>query len=304
MKIYLNKINESWIIDRLKQEWIRNNKEITSNNIFSADYVWIIAPWNWRNLTRHFLKNKKVLCSIYHLDEKDLVPDALDEFYKRDKYVDEYHVISKKVIPVLSKLTPKKITFAPFWVNKDIFFNISDKSFIRNEFKIKEDSFLVGSFQRDSEGKDPSLPKLIKGPDQFIEVVQYLNQIHKNLTVILTGKRRDYVISQLKKHSINYKYFEMVNSVNLNKLYNMLDLYIVASRLEGGPQSIVECAISKTPIISTNVGIADIILSEESIFDMNNYSQAKPNIDVAYRNVSKLVIPEGYEEFKNIFKGI
>ena len=34
MKIYLNKINESWIIDRLKQEWIRDNKEITSK-IFS-----------------------------------------------------------------------------------------------------------------------------------------------------------------------------------------------------------------------------------------------------------------------------
>ena len=120
-----------------------------------------------------------MLCSIYHLDENDLLPDSLDDFYKRDKYVDEYHVISKKVIPVLSKLTPKKITFAPFWVNNDMFFHISDKSSLRNEFDIEEDSFLVGSFQRDSEGKNPKLPKLIKGPDQFIEVVKYLKQFIK-----------------------------------------------------------------------------------------------------------------------------
>ena len=43
----------------------------------------------------------------------------------------------------------------------------------------------------------------------------------------------------------------MVNFDQLNELYNCLDLYIVSSRLEGGPQAIIECALSKTPIIST-----------------------------------------------------
>ena len=30
----------------------------------------------------------------------------------------------------------------------------------------------------------------------------------------------------------------------------MLDMYIVSSRLEGGPQAILESALTKTPIIS------------------------------------------------------
>ena len=45
----------------------------------------------------------------------------------------------------------------------------------------------------------------------------------------------------------------MVNTDQLNELYNCLDLYVVASRVEGGPQAIIECALSKTPIISTDM---------------------------------------------------
>ena len=54
-----------------------------------------------------------------------------------------------------------------------------------------------------------------------------------------------------------------------------LTLYIVASRVEGGPQSIPECALTRTPIISTDVGIASNILSSESIFSMDNFIKAK-----------------------------
>ena len=62
----------------------------------------------------------------------------------------------------------------------------------------------------------------------------------------------------------------MVDFNTLNELYNCLDLYIVSSRFEGGPRSIVECGFTKTPIISTDVGIASEFLSSKSIFDMNN----------------------------------
>ena len=48
-------------------------------------------------------------------------------------------------------------------------------------------------------------------------------------------------------------------TVKLNKLYNILDLYIVSSRIEGGPQAILESSITKTPILSTDVGVASEI---------------------------------------------
>ena len=48
MKIYTNKINESWIIDRVIDEWSSNNNDITSNSIQDADIVWIISTWTWK----------------------------------------------------------------------------------------------------------------------------------------------------------------------------------------------------------------------------------------------------------------
>ena len=51
MRIYTNKINESWIIDRVIDEWISNNNEITSERIQDADIVWIISNWTWKKLS-------------------------------------------------------------------------------------------------------------------------------------------------------------------------------------------------------------------------------------------------------------
>ena len=65
------------------------------------------------------------------------------------------------------------------------------------------------------------------------------------------------------------------------------DLYIVASRVEGGPQSIMECSLANVPIISTDVGIASQVLSKESIYNFNRYNNPLPNIDTAYKNSKK-----------------
>ena len=79
----------------------------------------------------------------------------------------------------------------------------------------------------------------------------------------------------------------------LNKFYNAIDLYIVSSRVEGGPRAINECALTKTPIYSTKVGIYELLLNKESIFDMNNPETIKKchsNISHNYENSQKYMI--------------
>ena len=68
MKIYTNKINESWIIDRVIYEWTTNNLEITSDSIQDADIIWIISNWTWKKIRPKYLKERKVVASIYHID--------------------------------------------------------------------------------------------------------------------------------------------------------------------------------------------------------------------------------------------
>ena len=86
----------------------------------------------------------------------------------------------------------------------------------------------------------------------------------------------------------------------MNELYNILDRYVVSSRVEGGPRAIVECAITKTPIISTKVGIAEEILSKESIYDnVDEVLNCKINIEYAYNNVNKLTILKCMNKFNS-----
>jgi glycosyltransferase involved in cell wall biosynthesis len=304
MEVYLSKINESWVVDRMREEWYVNNAEVSVEDPKKADLVWIISPWLWKKESRKILKSKTVICSIFHLEDKDFSGKYLKEFRRREKYVDFYHVISLKTKKDLENITDKKIVYIPFWVNGNIWFDIEDKETLRDKYSIPKKSFVVGSFQRDTEGNDLISPKLIKGPDRFIKIVDQMNSEIDNLTVLLTGKRRQYVIAELEKLKINYVYLEMVDFKTLNELYNSLDLYIVTSRIEGGPQAIVECGITRTPIISTDVGIASEILHKNSIFNMNNYMNAKPDTDFAFKNSVKLDIPQGFNEYLEVFNSL
>jgi len=306
MKIFIPKINESWVVDRIRNEWILENVNISTKYIHKADIIWILAPWIWKKISKKKLSNSKVLCTYHHLDKKNKNVNELEEFKELDKYVDEYHVISNKTKNEIQTLTDKKITSIPLWINPQDWYFISDKSLLRKKYGFIEKDFLIGSFQRDTEGKDLISPKLIKGPDLFIKIVKEMSLKNKNLKVVLTGKRRQFVISELEKYRIPYKYFEMVKSCQINELYNILDLYLVTSRLEGGPQAIVECGITRTPIISSNVGIAEQVLSKESIFDIEklNYSEARPNIEIAYKNSKELEIKSLMKQYEDMFVGL
>ena len=110
MKIYLSKINESWVIDRLKDEWLEYNDEISTKKIKDSDIIWIIAPWLWKKIPKRHLKTKKVVCSIHHFEDKDFLKENLIDFYDRDKFVTHYHVISPKDID-------------PDLMDKDIYLN-------------------------------------------------------------------------------------------------------------------------------------------------------------------------------------
>lgn len=302
MKVYLNKVNEDWAVDQFIKDWSKYNKKITTKRIKKSNVIWIIAPWTWRNISTKYLKTKKVLCTIHHLDFDKFDKNEKKEFYERDSYVDIYHTISQQSKNQLEKLTDKKIVVIPFWVNQNNFYKIDDKLPLYKKYNLNSNNFFIGSFQRDTEGIDLESPKLSKGPDRFLEIVLYKNKVIDNLEVILTGKRRNFIINKLENHKIKYKYFEMVKVKELNELYNILNLYIVSSRIEGGPRSIFECAITKTPIISTDVGFAANLLHPDSIYNMENFSKSIPQVDYAFENVQQYILPKGMDEYLFLFK--
>ena len=67
---------------------------------------------------------------------------------------------------------------------------------------------------------------------------------------------------------------------------------------------ILECAISRTPVLSTDVGIAPEILNKKSIFNIDEFELAKVDIEYAYKNSLKFTIPKGMDRYIEMFNEV
>lgn len=307
MKIFTLAPRENWICDRFVNEWNSHNSQYTANSPEEADIIWLLADWCWNHINIETLRKKIVVASVHHIVPEKFNNQEFNNFKFRDKLVDYYHVPCIKTREQIESLTSKPIFTYPFWVNGEIWKSLKNKSDLRRKYGIKQDSFLIGSFQRDTEGHDLKSPKLEKGPDLLFECIKQVHATNNNTEVLLAGWRRQYIINRLDKAGIKFYYYELPDFSTINEFYNCLDLYVVSARYEGGPQAIVECALNKTPIVSTDVGLASEILHTNSIYEMNNFLKAKPDIDHAFKKVNDFIIPEGFspyiEFFNNIHKG-
>ncbi|TAK13054.1 MAG: glycosyltransferase [Anaerolineae bacterium] len=131
----------------------------------------------------------------------------------------------------------------------------------RSILGVPENAFCIGSFQKDGEGWDEGFkPKLIKGPDIFLEVVERLAR-HYPVFVLLTGPARGYVKVGLEKMRVPYHHTLLEDFLEIPHYYQCLDLYLITAREEGGPQAILEAPACGVPVISTRVGLAPDILT-------------------------------------------
>ena len=306
MKICVLYPNENWIIDRLGKKWKIENKNLLSS-IHDCDIIWCLANYQLSKLLKKnkIPKNKFIITTIHHIPLPNKVNDNKKKMYKLvDENSNLIHYITKNSEKLISKYFKKPKILLPFWNDEKIWFNINDKSGLRKKYNIDPGCFLIGSFQRDTEGHSIKnkkfLPKLEKGPDIFIKAVIKLKKKHKNIKVLLGGWRRQFVIKKLEENKIDYYYYERKGLDVLNELYNCLDLYIVSSRREGGPRAINECGLNKTPLITTRVGISEIICHPKSFFDgknINTILNCETDIEFNFQNAMKYSVENYMKEF-------
>ena len=99
-------------------------------------------------------------------------------------------------------------------------------------------------------------PKLIKGPDVFINCMNLLKSKIPHLQVLLTGPSRGDVKKKLNELKIPYQHHYIKSYQDIQKFYHALDLYIIPSREEGGPRAQLESMACGIPLVTTNVGMS------------------------------------------------
>jgi hypothetical protein len=292
--------NQKWICDRLKDQFIDYFPQYTTKIPEEAEYIWYIAPWNYQYIPEGYteskwlelLGNKIVIATIHHIDADNLEAGKYNRQLKFiRKYVSKIHSICPQTTQNIEKIGLfKPIITKYLWVKEPQFYPMID---LKKKYGINSESFVVGNFQNDKKSKSPEI---------FLKIVVDMIEKGQKIEVVLCGRNRQFLIENFKKMGVKYHYFHMVPLETINELYNCLDLYIITSRYEGGPRSIIECALTRTPLISTKVGIAPNFLDVNSLFDIDNwitYRDAKPNLDILVQNVAFLGNHEYMDEFRS-----
>ena len=131
---------------------------------------------------------------------------------------------------------------------------------LRQRLGIPEEAFCLGSFHKDGNGWGEGLtPKLIKGPDLFLDVVGKLKDRFR-VFVCLSGPARGYVKQGLERLGVDYHHVYFEDYRQVASLYHCLDSYLVTSREEGGPKGVLESLACGIPLVSTRVGLAPDVI--------------------------------------------
>lgn len=220
-------------------------------------------------------RGNRVLMTLFHGDFN--LSEGVDKSLRRFLEIVpklERVVVSNRIMEsrLLSWGVPReKLVRIPLGVEIAVFTpaSPSEKRQIRSRLGIPENSVCIGSFQKDGEGWGEGIkPKLIKGPDRFVEVVSALA---KNFPIhcLLTGPSRGYVKKALAERGIPFTHRHLEDYRGIADYYRCLDLYLVTSREEGGPKAVLEAPACGIPIVSSPVGMAPEVLQNAGILAMD-----------------------------------
>ena len=110
--------------------------------------------------------------------------------------------------------------------------------------------------------------------------------------MLLSGPSRGFVKNGLDKIGVPYKHFGQKDYKDVAKLYDALDLYIVASREEGGPKAILESMAKGVPLVTTAVGQAkDLVKHRE-----NAMMTPIDNVEALYKSATEVLTDKNLRE--------
>lgn len=268
-----------------RDRWaIREDYCQLKNNLCKVNCVKIVDSFNeadiihsvwWEPLLKYSfdkLKNKRIICNMTAEPQRYM---KISQFKKVIECVDVWISQSKQAIKQMDDMRLNNF-YIPYTIDTSSFFKKNIKYSIQKKYNLPTNRYIVSNFHRDTEGKDLKSPKLVKGPDIFLDIVKSLSNKYP-IHVLIAGPRRFWIVDQLKKNNIDHTYVGkktdgddmFVNTLEkhvINDLYNASNLHLISSRSEGGPRSTIEACASECKIISTPVGISLDILDDKCIY--------------------------------------
>lgn len=147
------------------------------------------------------------------------------------------------------------------------------KEEILSELNIPNGSILLGFIGRINFSE--------KGVDILLEAFKQLSQNRKNLFLVLIGNGQNESDVRVYFRRYNLNTLLLPPKTDINEYLNVMDIFVLPSRVEPFGIVILEAGIRKIPIIASDVdGILEIIEHEKDglLFELENVSDLKQQI--------------------------
>ena len=322
------KLGSSKMIDKfgilgLLYYWYKVSKYFKENNF---DVVWLHNPL--------FLKKnpfKKYLVTMHSTYHGFLLKGFKPEIYYRiasklekrflnmlqEKY--RFTGVSNEVCNELTEIgiSKQKITYIPNGVDTKLFKPSAsdDKKSLRKKFGIPEEDLIILSLGRLTEAKQPQ---------KLIEVFSLIEKEINDVTLVIAGKgellekTKEFAKQKGLKNVLFLGYVD--HKKEAPDLYACSDYYIMASKYEGQPLTLLEAMASGLPCIVSDIPNLRFIEGAKSgiVVNFNDEEKAAKKIieylkrgnsehsenarRYAVNNLDWEIIAEGYlEEFKRCY---
>lgn len=253
----------SWILGKWAQQIARAGAR-HDYYLFSEQMISLYAD-EWRRLLEtvdvvHFLNQWEVksitvpakvalITSIHHVVNEKEWEEQLAPLTEANAIM----VVAEewKAFLLAKGLPPERIHLFYNGVCTAQFYPFQDKFIARKQIGIRSTTPLIGysaKFTSDYGGR--------KGIDIFIDSLKIAATAGKRFGVVITGPGWDTSIQQIKSLGIETYYYPFLPDRLMPTYYNGLDLYVVTSRIEGGPAPLIESMACGVPVVTTSVGIA------------------------------------------------
>lgn len=228
---------------------------------FGSQYMW--TSWG-----RHMSRSNRYAVTYFHGKPEDgpaaarNLEQVLESLPRLDFVITAAKLMEQRLLEW--GVPREKLVRIPIGVDTKLFHPPSEEERLnaRKDLHVPDGHFCIGSFQKDGVGWSDGLePKMIKGPDIFLEAVDKIRR-EVPVYVLLTGPARGYVKKGLERMGVPYTHHFLDNFTDLARYFHALDVYLVTSREEGGPKAISESMASGVPILTTRVGMAPDIVED------------------------------------------
>jgi glycosyltransferase involved in cell wall biosynthesis len=133
----------------------------------------------------------------------------------------------------------------------------------RTRLGIPENSFVVGFVGSKTSNYDEGR----KGLDVLHSVVRAARERIPNLHISFLGLGWEEEVAALREQGISANYVGFIPESQLASFYSSINVYLLTSRIEGGPCTVLEAMACETPVVTTRVGLVpEVIVDGETGF--------------------------------------